>query len=269
MASSDMVVIGDNNYRNFINPTVDGELKACSSKGMWNRTLTPDPEGYAGTFEDLESVPMIPESEWGDRIRQMEKDKTRMPDFAKDMGLAIRNQRNSSYCWSFGTTRSAEYALLQTGINMHISAFSVGAPVKNFRNQGGWGDQALAYMAKNGFNTSDEWDDSKGSGSISRKYYTDENRALAKKRVVLEYYKLRTGRNGWAELVSCILAGKAVAVGYNFWSHLVCATWLEQNMDLGIDNSWGQGWSDGGRGLLTGGRKFPDGAVVINTVLAV
>lgn len=254
-------IIDDTNYTNFVNPIVDGQRMVCASEGVWSPG---ENEGYAGTFEDLASVPLIPESEWQDRIRQQERDKTRLIDLANDMGMHIRNQAQTNYCWAFGTCRSAEYAILQTGINRFISPASVAAPIKNFANQGGWGDQALDYMARNGFNLDEEWPQS----SRDRRYYSPDNRALAKKRVVTEYYKLTPGRQGWAEVVSCILAGLPVAVGFNWWRHLVCGTWLTTNLEMGIDNSWGTNWGNNGRGLLSGSRKYPDGAVVVTAVRA-
>ena len=264
----EMITIDDNNYKAFRSQTVDGVEMKCASLGMWEPGYE-QPGGYAGAFEDQQTIPMIPEDEWRDRIRQQEKDKTRIVDLADDLGMKIRNQRNSNYCWAFGTCRSVEYALLQTGVNKYISPFSVGAPIKNFRNQGGWGDQALDYMARNGFNFDDEWNAEGGASSISRRYYTDENRAKAKERKVLEYYKLRSGSGeGWKQLVSCVLSGVAVGVGYNWWGHLVCAVGLNTDLDLLIDNSWGPNWSSNGRGYLSGRRKYADGAVAITSVQA-
>ena len=261
--SGNCPVIDDNNYRNFIDPTVDGDVMHCASRGMWVRD-----QGYAGTFADS-GIPLIPESEWDDRLRQLEKDKADLPTFADEMGLPIRNQRNSNYCWAFGTCRSAEYALLQSGRNIYVSPFSVGGPIKNFRNRGGWGDEALDWMASHGWNTDEEWDADGGASSINRRYYTEENRQKAATRRVTEYYKLSSGRRGWAEVVSAVLAGYGVAAGYNWWGHLICITGLTVGSHNAIiDNSWGANWGDRGRGELSGNRKYPDGAVVITAVTA-
>lgn len=258
---SNLAVIDDSNYAAFIDPTVDNTVMKCASRGVWSPGLC---AGYRGDFADL-GVPLIPEDQWRDRARMLEKNNRRIPDLSQELGLDIRSQGDSNYCWVFGTMRSAECNLMQEGVVGHISPFSVGAYVKNFRNVGGWGDQAMDYGARAGFNWHDEWPADGGSRSISRRYATEENKRLAAQRKFLEYYRVQS----WAEVVSSILQGFAVAVGYNWWSHLVCATWLTTDLDLGIDNSWGPNWSNGGRGILSGRRKYPDGAVVITGTMAI
>lgn len=262
----DIITIDDNNYRNFIDPIVDGERKSCTLRGMFAPELS---AGYRGTFDDLAGVELIPQSEWPDRIRQMEKDKTRLPDFANDMGLRIRNQNGTNYCWAYGTCRSMEYALLSAGTRVDLSASSVACWIKNFANQGGWGSECIDGLARYGVCTLDEWPEA----SRSRSHDTSGNREAAKRRRILEWYKLSSNKQrAWQETVSAILQGYAVGCGFNWWSHLICGTWLQGNYsdpDLGIDNSWGTNWSDGGRGLLRGSRKLPDGAVIVTSVTAI
>lgn len=264
MNTSDMVVINDDNFQQFINPVVDGEVKDCTLQGMFAPTLA---AGYRGTFDDLQGVNLLPKSEWGDRIRQMEKDGW-LTERADDEGLRIRDQDGLPYCWIYGTCRSMEYALMLAGSKLDLSATSVGAWITNWRKRGGWGSEGIDGLARYGVCTLDEWPEA----SFSRSHDTAANREAAKTRRILEWYKLSNNKEqAWLETVSAILQGYTVGVGYNWWSHLVCGTFLKgyTDPDLGIDNSWGSNWSSGGRGLLSGSRKKPDGAVIVTAVTAI
>ena len=272
MTEKTVVIDDSTSWDSVRNPTIDGQRMDCKSFGMFSPGFADDqvPEGCAGTFDDLESVPLIPESEWPDRIRQMEIDKTRLIDHAHDAKMAIRNQKRSSSCWGFGVARGIEYRLLTQGNQQYISPFSITAPVNGWRDRGGWGDSALKFAATSGYNLADEWPCESGWQRNFRDYYTAENKAVAKKRVVLEWYKLKSGRAGWGQVVSCILAGHSVPAGFNHWGHLVDLTWLTQDLGAGFDNSWGPGYGGegimAGRGILKGRKKYPDGAVVITSV---
>lgn len=211
-------------------------------------------------FADL-GISMIPESEWPDRARQREKDKTRLIDFARGIGLPCKNQRSTNYCWVFAPTHCCEIIRAkETGRVWSLSPASAGAPIKNFSNSGGWGSQALNYFRENGLNETSDWPDT----AISRSYYTSENREKAKRNIVLEYYYL----DSWAECVSCIFQDLPVGVGYNWWSHEVTAYDLTTSLDLWIRNSWSMSWGDDGWSTLSGSRKYANDYVVINAMMA-
>ncbi len=258
MPESDMVVIDDNNYQQWLNPIVGGERRLSGYKGMFK---TKKARRKGKTFEDLTSVPLIPESEWDDRIRQKEKDRSRLKDFALDMGLTVLDQNGTNYCWINAPTFCCMVTRLQeTGQAIRLSPASVGAPIKNFRNQGGWGSQGLDYMRKNGINLQGDWP----ANAINRSYYTEENRQKAKANIVLEYYYLKN----WQEMASCILAGIPVGAGYNWWSHEVTGMdILKGSHDLIIADSWSTSYGDRGYGVLKGSRKYPDDAVAITAMM--
>jgi len=252
------VIIDDNtDVRSLISGGLNPANCGRGYQGMWE---TPELRAAAGSFSDI-GVPLIPEREWDDRIRQIEKDQATIPELCDAFGLDVLNQGRTNYCWINAPARCAEIIRLQeTGRVLSYSPASAGGPIKGFRNVGGWGSQGLAYMRENGMNLTEDWPDN----AISRSYFTAENREKAKRHVVLEYYVIES----WEEMGSCILAGIPTANGYPWWGHEVTGVQLKTgDHDLVIDNSWGTGWGDRGRGVLRGRRKIAADCVAITAMM--
>lgn len=256
---AEMVVIDDSNWQRWTNPIVDGQRRLSGYWGMWESQTV---RGAAKTFQDLIDIPLIPESEWDDRIDQLERDKATIKDLCQGCELHVLDQNGTNYCWINAPTFCCMVTRLQeTSRAIRYSPASGGAPIKNFANRGGWGSQALEWFKKNGVNLQDDWP----PNAINRQYYTDENKEKAKRHITLEYFKL----DNWHETGSCILAGVPVAVGYNWWSHEVTGVGVVKGShDLVIANSWGRKWSDDGYGVLKGQKKIPDDAVAIVAMTA-
>ena len=252
---AELFVIDDNtDPALYMNPVVNGEIKTCSSFGMFRPN-----SGFSARivdFADQERIPLIPESEWDDRIAQQRKDKSTLTEMVKQLGLTVLDQNGTNYCWCNGVAYSAMVARLrETGQNVRYSPASVAAPVKSFQNRGGWGEEALNYMLKHGINLQEDWP----ANAIDRRYYNEDNKTKALKHIPLEYYRCKK----WEEVGSSILAGYPVAVGFNHWSHLVCGMEITEGPhDLVIANSWSTSWGDQGFGILKGNKKYPDGESV-------
>ena len=253
----ELVRINDNNWRRHVAPIINGERKLHGYRGMFRR-----PSWQYKSFEEAVQIPRIPRNEWDDRIRQQEKDGTDLKTFCMDNSLEVLDQNQTNFCWANGVIYCAMIQRLQsTFAEWRLSPASIAAPIKNFQNRGGWGDEAVEYMVQNGCNSIDEWP----ANAINRQYYTAANREKAKRNRVLDWFVVRT----FDDVASCVLAGIPVAVGYNWWAHLVCGVGLEVgNHNLLIANSWSTSWGDQGFGVLEGSRKVPDGAIAIVTMLA-
>lgn len=257
------------NFDKPIGPLIDDQTTGMilsppgRRRGRWvhARNVLEDPNALCGAnvlkgFGDL-GIDLIPESEWDDRIDEIERNKCDIPTISNEIGLPCLDQNGTNYCWVNAPTHCCEIIrAIETGRVWSFSPASAGGPIKGFRNVGGWGSQALEYFKQNGLNETKDWPDN----AINRSYYTDANRQEAKRHGVLEYYVLRS----WQERVSVILHGIPLADGYNWWSHEVTGVHvLKRSHDLVIRNSWGMGWGDKGFSTLSGSRKMANDSVAI------
>jgi hypothetical protein len=78
-----------------------------------------------------------------------------------------------------------------------------------------------------------------------------------KKWMELDHSKMK------AQLVTCLLLGIPVVSDFNWWSHSVCTIDLVSLSPFRtrIWNSWGDGWSANGTGILEGNKAIPDDAL--------
>ena len=242
-------VINDSNYQQYIQ---------AGARGYQGMFLSKQDKARAKTFGDL-GIDLIPESDVDDIIDTMEKLGSDPLTLTKQLNLPCLDQNGTNYCWVNAPTHCLEYVrLCETGQVFSYSPASAGAPIKGFRNSGGWGSQALDYFKQNGVNETKDWP----ANAINRSYYTAENREKAKSHIALEYYVLES----WQERISCIMSGIWTADGYDWWSHEVCGCWLvKKSHDLIIRNSWGE-WGDRGFGTLAGSRKQAGDSVAITAM---
>lgn len=243
-------VITDENYQDFI------QQGARGYNGMW---LSAADKAKAKTFGDI-GIELIPENDIDDIIETIEKLGADPLTLTKELGLPCLDQSSTNFCWVNAPTHCCEYVrLCETGQVFSYSPASAGAPIKGFRNSGGWGSQALEYFKEYGLNETKDWP----ANAISRTYYTSDNRAKQAAHKTLEYYVLES----WQERFSCWMAGIWTADGYPWWSHEVCGCWLvKKSHDLIFRNSWGMSYGERGFGTLTGSRKQAGDSVAITAM---
>lgn len=241
---------------------------AGMSRGL---DLSSRPHGYAygGVAEPFPADLLIPESEWQARIKEMEERKSRISDICIQGDLPCKDQNGTSQCWVNAPTHCIEIIrLVQNQEKVILSPSSVGGPVKNFRDPGGWGKEALEYGMAHGWCPVDKWP----ANAINRQYWTEENKQLALKYRQTEWWELRP-RNT-AELISCLLRRMPTAVGLNWWSHEVTycdPVWLDGTVVCRIRNSWGMNWPSanaGGWSILQGSKMLPDDACAPRVAIA-
>lgn len=216
---------------------------------------------YASAF----NMPLIPRAEWQALIQEKEEKKNRLSDIILAAGLPCKDQASTNYCWINAPTYSNEVKRLQQNQPMVLlSPASVGGPMTNFRNVGGWGGPGLEYGVENGWVPVDKWP----ANAISREYWTPENKKLALDYRVIEWTECQP-RN-IDQLITLLLLNFPVPVGYNWWSHEVTAVdacWIGGAIAIRIVNSWGMGWGEKGMGILQGTRLVPDDAVTPRTTM--
>lgn len=253
------LVIDDVNWQEFASPhsTPDG-----LSRGYIPRDYEQFPEGaFAAPFD----LPVIPRSEWTDRIEEMERTKTRLSDLRRQAGMKSLNQNGTNYCWANGPTTCMQLIRLVNGQPfVELSPASVAAPIKGYRNVGGWGSQALEYIVEHGICSTEHWP----ANAINRKYDNAESRANRELHKVPEWWELRA--RSFDQLMTCLLLRIPVAVGYNWWSHEVCGidpvVISANKYGARILNSWGDGWEDRGEAVLAESKATPDDAVAPRVV---
>ena len=212
---------------------------------------------------------LIPRSEWQARIQEMEERRTRVSDQVEQAGLPCKNQANTNYCWINSPVHCIEIKrVLQNQEMVILSPASAGGPITGYRNVGGWGRTGLEYLVQYGCVPVDRWP----ANAIDRRYNTAENRQLAMKYRVVEWFEIRP-RN-IDEMMSCLLRRIPISVGLNWWRHQVTyydPVWVSGQPGIRHRNSWGMSWPQAGAGgyaILQGSRMLPDDAVAPATVLA-
>jgi hypothetical protein len=252
------VVINGRNYRQFLSPEVEGEKKA---RGLIPRPYKTCPVGYLPCAKPFD-LPLIPQSEWQDRLDQQVKNKSQLSD-VRNRGMngspiPSRDQNGRGYCWFHsGTSANLIVRAANNQPYADLSAYAGACIIKNYRDEGGWGSEGIEWQAENGCPTSQFWPQQ----GTSRSYDTPEMRANAKLHRVSEWMDLEP--NNKAQLVTCLLLGIPVVVDFNWWSHSVCAIDLVSlsPFRIRIWNSWGDSWSENGTGVLEGSKASPDGQI--------
>lgn len=263
-----MPVIDDTNWQDYVSGTVDGE-------GMGRGY---EPEGYAeqgfgaNPYGEAFNLPLIPRSEWRDRIEEKERTKSGIKAMLKLAGIPVKNQQRTNYCWANGPVYMVEiWRAIQGLPYVSLSPASVAAVIKNFQNRGGWGSEAIRFLAEHGAAPSDLWPDA----AIDRRYKTVESDRHRADYQADKWLELRP-RN-FDQLVTCLLSDMPVGIGLNWWRHYVTATGavivndsrdIESAVGVEYDNSWGMNYGDEGRGVLAGTRKLADEQWSITSVTA-
>ena len=215
-------------------------------------------EGYAGVAEPFPPSLLIPRSEWQARIEEMEQQKSRLSDIITQSGLPPKNQQSTNYCWVNSPTHCIEIVrVAQNEPPVILSPASAGAQIKNYRNVGGWGREALEWIGEHGLVPVDKWP----ANAIDRQYATAENKQLA----------LRYRQDRWwvldgslEQMISLLLHRIPGSAGLSWWSHQVSyidPVWLDGDVAIRFRNSWGNDWPKpgaGGYSVLQGRRMYPD-----------
>lgn len=224
------------------------------------------PYGYGSAAEPFPKSLVIPRSEWQARAAERKAKRSRLRDMCDLAGLPPKDQQQTNYCWINAPTYCVEVLRAhQNQDKVLLSPASAGAQIKGYRNVGGWGQEGLQWISDHGLVPCDKWP----ANAIDQRYATEENKQLALKYRVTEWWELPA--RDIAPTISCLLLGIPVAVGLQWWSHEVTyldVDWVDGQPAILFRNSWGPRYGDNGYGILQGQRAIPDDAVAPRVAVA-
>jgi len=234
-------------------------------RGLVPRDWDQFPEAMYAPPSDL---PLIPEGEWSDRIKEKVREKAQLSDVYLASGMAHLDQGRSNYCWAHSTVHCVMIGRA-AGNQPHVplSAFAVAAVLMKGRNEGGWCGLSQQFLREVGVPSQSFWP----QGNFSLSLDTPQMRANAALHKVTEEWADLTRRVydqnlTFQQLATCLLSNVPCAVDFSWWGHSVCALDLVEvepgDFGIRILNSWAN-WGDRGLAVLRGGKARPDGAVAM------
>lgn len=225
-------------------------------KGLIQRPFDTAPEGYVAVAAPFPREMILRESLWEEHFRIRRLYGANYDELTKS--LPVLDQGRQGYCWAYSTVRCVQLLRARQGLRVpRLSAHAVACMVKGFRDQGGWNQQSLAFIAQRGVPDTDHWPEQ----SMSRSNDNEATWRNAEQYRITEWWDgPRDHDTRRAVYVSALLLGFPVAGDHNWWGHSVCHHTIVSVRPLVvlIDNSWGPNWGRNGRGQLEGDRAIPD-----------
>jgi hypothetical protein len=222
---------------------------------------------------------LVPRDQWAAKIAA---GGSGLPALIAKLGVQAKNQNGLNYCWVYGSTRGAELERDRQGnAHLELSPESVGGPLTNWSNQGGYAAEAFGQLQTYGACEESFLD---APCSLNSSLWKPGWQANAAQHEAVDWYDIETSDQNpsFDEVVSILLAGQPVACGLDWWSHLVCfidamilppaiaqQAGVPVNTPTGdvvvvlFQNSWGVDWpTPGANGFacLTEKLGTPDGA---------
>lgn len=262
------ILINDENAHLFASDhvEVDGERK---TRGLVPRDFRACPVGYLGEVARPFDLPLFSDEEIEARLAIYLREKAYLSairDVAGPNGGPIpsRDQNGKGYCWAHSTTSAVILARAAAGMPYaDLSAYAVACIIKGYRDQGGWNAESVEFAATRGIPTSQFWPQQ----SMSRSNDKPETWENAKKHLITEWMDLDPA-NMKRQMATALLCGYALATDHNWWGHSIstCDLISWKPFRTRIWNSWGDGWSANGMGVLEESKAVANAAIAVRAV---
>lgn len=226
----------------------------------WNDSLKLRTSGTPG--------PRYRREDWPELMAIQERDRTSPYHVHVDYEVPVLSQKSTNYCWMFGAVAGVmnRYAAMD-GIAPLLSPAGPACQGKRYRNEGGWGEEAVGYIQKYGIPTQEYWPNCSFDETLEERLTV---KASASKHNVIQYEILE--RYDFDAVMSALLCpynSSPVTLGLSWWGHLVLglqAVRYQGQWGIVFVNSWDYSWGEGGYGVLLGERANPAEAVVIKSI---
>jgi hypothetical protein len=179
----------------------------------------------------------------------------------RSSGILCKDQDGTNYCWVYASASSVEaIRALQGQPYVNLSPESIGGPVRNWRNQGGWGLEALEQLQTVGACRMDFMD--KPNSLSPSRWKSGWQADCANYKITEAWATIDDG--DFDAVFTAALLRLPVSIGLNWWGHqvLITAPVVFDNGSFGVEfrNSWGADYGDDGFATLTENKAQPDGS---------
>lgn len=198
--------------------------------------------------------------------------KTANKSWLKDRVYSLERMDQNGYgqCWACGPCVAFRSASARQGGFVRLLSMNPLARDSGYRNWGsGGGDpsDSVETLCTKGTarctlpNGQPLWP--QDSSGHSEKWDTSAAKADYDNNRVTVCIEIRSGSAGFLEFCSAIIQDIPLVCTWSWWNHVTAANWLAVSssgeIQVGIENSWGEDYGDNGFGLLAGSRKYSSG----------
>ncbi|VTT96588.1 Putative uncharacterized protein OS=Daphnia pulex GN=DAPPUDRAFT_120886 PE=4 SV=1 [Gemmataceae bacterium] len=240
---------------------------------------------------DPKKLPLIPRSEWPDRIADMTRNKSRLSDVVLGAGIPSKDQNDPKYmrtrsprwgyCWFYAPVTGLEALNAVMGKpHVALSAFAGAYTLKKGADEGAWGALATDWLMTKGVPPESVWPNFRADMGLNS---AETWAAAAANRIdaaVVDVAAPVYNRDLTLDQKMTLLLNRCPVVNdYMWWGHCVVSLdpvdadpsrRVEDNLRWGSRdrNTWGDEYGDRGLFVVKGQRCVPDNAVGLVTALA-
>lgn len=203
-----------------------------------------------------------------DRIKRADENKATPDDWRIAGGVPVLDQNGYGLCWCYGTVGAMMTTYAMAGqFPPHLSAAGPAFQGKNWRDEGGWGEEALRYIERFGVPELSVWPEHSRDRSLPSKPEVQES--AAKHKVTQSLELPRNDINALISVLTDPVWPRPVTVGFTWWGHLVYAVragYKDGQFLVKIVNSWKPTWGEQGCAWLAENKAKASEQIAIQRV---